>query len=419
MADESLGSPAGTVESTTCCVVGGGPAGVVLAYLLARDGLNVTLLESHKDFDREFRGDTFHANSMELVEDIGLMPQVDEIIRSRLKTLSFTSEDGREIPFANFSRLNSKYPYVAVISQAEFLDLLVNEAKKFPGFRVIMQAVAQELIEEGGRVAGVRYSHAGQQHELRAPLVVGADGRGSKIRAKANIELESNAPMMDIVWFRFDRKPDEPNVDGVEIKIRGGNMMVQVSRGDSWQFGLVILKGGGHNLREAGLGAFQETIRPLIFDFLKDRVTELDAWNKTTTLSVQVGRVKKWYKPGLLLIGDAAHVMSPIGGVGINYAIQDAVAAFNLLSRPLKTGNLTVEDLAAVQERREKPTAFMQKVQTGAQEYIVKRALDPSKKFNMPLPLRIISKIPILRGLPPKIFAYGIRPERVQKSAVS
>lgn len=400
---------------TTCCVVGGGPAGVVLAYLLARDGINVTLLELHKDFDRDFRGDTFHATSMELVEDLGLMDKLDPLIRSRLKQLTFITENGKQTPLADFSRLRSKYPYVAVIPQVEFLDLLVAEAGKFPSFKVLMQANAQEFLEENGRVVGVKYSHAGNMYELRADLVVGADGRGSRLRAKAGFELQNSAPPMDVIWFRFDRRAGEPLIEGVDIQIKHGNMMVQVSRGDSYQFGLIVVKGSSKTVRDAGIEAFQELIKPMMPSFLQGRAKEIGSFSDMATLAVQVGRIKTWHKPGLLLIGDAAHVMSPIGGVGINYAIQDAIAAYQILAGPLKSGNVTDADLAAVQERREKPTIVMQKFQTLAQNHIVKRALDTSRPFEMPLPVRILSKIPGLRNIPAKIFAYGSRPERLKK----
>lgn len=389
---------------------------MALAYLLARDGIDTTLLELHKDFARDFRGDTFHASSMELVEDLGLLDNLEPMIHARLTRLHFTTQSGREATMASFEGIGSKYPYVAIVPQADFLNMLAEEAGKFPSFKLMMQATGQDLIEESGKVVGIRYQKDGQSHELRADLVVGADGRGSGLRKKAGFELVTSAPSMDVVWFRLPREAgDPPEKSGVEIRIGKGTMMVQVSRGSDWQLGYIIVKGSFNELRQAGIEEFHRRLRELLPPFMHGRVAALDAWNKVAVLAVQVGRIPCWHKPGLLLIGDAAHVMSPIGGVGINYAIQDAIAAYNLLSLPLQSHAVTDQDLAAVQQRREWPTRVMQGIQSMAQKYIVKSALDASEEFQFPLPMRMISRIPLLRNIPASILAYGVRHERIHR----
>ncbi|NOX99873.1 MAG: FAD-dependent oxidoreductase [Verrucomicrobia bacterium] len=408
-----VANPAG---KTSCCVVGGGPAGMVLAYLLAMDGVDVTLLESHADFAREFRGDTFHASSMDLIDDLGLLEKLDPLILSRLNQLAFTTRSGKSLTMAKFSGMKSRFPYVAIVPQAEFLTMLSEEAKSFPSFKIQMQANVQELIEEGGEIVGVHYKKNDQVHELRADLVVAADGRASRLRKKAGIELITEAPPMDVLWFRLPhRTGDDEQKDGVEIRIGSGTMMVLLGRGDYWQCGFIVLKGAYHDIRGAGLGKFHQEIKELLPVFLHDRIKEIDDWKKIAVLAVQVGRVNKWHRPGFLLIGDAAHVMSPIGGVGINYAIQDAVAAYNYLSHPLSSGSVTDENLAAVQKRREWPTKVIQGIQTMAQKRIVKAALQTNEEFTFPLPLRIISKLPLLNKLPAWVLAYGVRHETIEK----
>lgn len=401
-------------ENTCCCIVGGGPAGVILAYLLAKDGIDVTLLESHDDFAREFRGDTFHASSMELIDDLGLMDKLDPLVHSRLKQLSFTTLSGKSITMASFEGMKSHFPYVAIVPQESFLTMISEEAKHFSSFKIEMKANVQQLVEEDGKIVGVHYKKNNQIHELRADLVVAADGRASRLRKKAGIELKTEAPPMDVLWFRLPRQDsDDKGREGVEIRIGPGAMMILLDRGDYWQCGYIVLKGAYHEIREGGLEKFQEELKELLPAFLHDRIRDIDDWKKVAVLAVQVGRVEKWHRPGFLLIGDAAHVMSPIGGVGINYAIQDAIAAYNCLSRPLRANSLIEQDLANVQERREWPTKVMQGIQTMAQKRIVKAALQSNGEFTLPLPARIIGKIPLLNKLPAKILAYGIRHETI------
>lgn len=415
MPEEPSASPV-PVEHTACCVVGAGPAGMTLAYLLARDGVEVTLLESHADFARDFRGDTFHASSIELIEDLGLLEKLEPLIQARLARLRFTAEDGSVATMASFERMKSRHPYVAIVPQADFLTMMAREGARFPSFRLLMQAGAQELVEEDGRVAGVRYQMNGKVRELRTRLVIGADGRGSLMRRCAKLDLVTQAPPMDVVWFRLPRHLEDSGTDeGVEIRVERGTMLVRIARGDAWQCGYIIVKGSLNDLKRAGIQEFQNKIRALVPPFLQARVAPaLDDWKNISVLAVQVGRVLTWHRPGLLLIGDAAHVMSPIGGVGINYAIQDAVAAHRILSDPLKAGTLQETDLAAVQKRREWPTRVMQAIQTVVQKHIVRQALKSGKSFRFPLPMRIVAAIPLMRRMQARLFAYGVRPERLE-----
>lgn len=385
---------------------------MILAYLLAKEGVEVTLLESHNDFAREFRGDTFHASSMELISALGLMDKLKPLIHSKLTQLGFITQSGRFLTMANFEKMNSRFPYVAVVPQSEFLTMLSEEAKAIPSFNLQMGANVQDLVENNGKIIGVRYKKDNCSHELLTDLVVAADGRASRMRKKASIELKTSAPPMDVMWFRLPREnSDTDHKDDIEIRIGQGSLMVLLGRQDYWQCGHVVLKGAYHEIRQAGLDKYREDLTSLLPDFLHNRIDNIDDWKKVAILAVQVGRVEKWHRPGLLLIGDAAHVMSPIGGVGINYAIQDAVAAYNCLCQPLKTGTLTEHDLDNVQNRREWPTKIMQGIQTMAQQRIVKAALQSNGEFSLPLPLRIISKIPLLNKLPARLLAYGIRHE--------
>lgn len=404
------------MPSASCCVVSGGPAGVLLSYLLARRGIRTTLLESHADFAREFRGDTFHASSMEIMDQLGLMQKVKALVRARIPTLKMAIDDKPPSIMGDFRKLKSPFPYVAVISQADFLDMLVSEAKKFLAFQVKMQANAQALIEENNRVLGVRYQQDGNLHDLRADLVVAADGRGSRMRRAAGWKLiPGKAPAMDVIWFRLPHEARDAELEeGVAIRISsGGHMLVLIDRGDSWQGGFVVMKRGLKELRDQGLEVFQAELKKLLPDFLRSRVEGLDDWNKKSVLAVQVGHLEKWFKPGLLLIGDAAHVMSPVGGVGINYAIQDAVAAHNLLAGPLASGTLTEDNLAAVQRRRERAVRVMQNIQTLIQNKLIKAALVPAIEFELPFALRLATKVPATNRVLAWMLAYGLRNERI------
>lgn len=401
-----------SVAETGCVIVGAGPAGAILALLLARSGVRVTLLESHPDFDRDFRGDTIHPSTLELIDQLGLSSRLHELPHGKLGSVQVFTPDGA-VALADLSRLRTKFPYVMTLPQSQLLELLVEAARGYPSFQIVMQANVQRLVEEEGIVRGVRYRDAENRwHEVRAGLTVAADGRFSKVRHLASIEIIGSAPPMDVVWFRLPKKPSDGE-HGAEINIGGGRFAVLLDRADEWQIGYVILKGSFATVREAGIESLREGMAQVV-PWLADRVQELRDWKQTVVLNVESSRATTWHKPGLLLIGDAAHVMSPVGGVGINVAVQDAVATANLLTDPLRHGTPTEVELAAVQQLREPAVKIVQRMQRFMQETIAKPGLAKGAKFHLPLPLRILLHVPVLRNLPGYMMAFG--PHRVHLS---
>jgi len=392
-----------STQQKTCCIVGGGPAGVVLSLLLARQRIPVMLLESHHDFDRDFRGDTIHPSVMEIMAELGLAERLLRLHHTKLYQLALRNSEGSVIFTADFSRLKTRYPYIVVMPQVQFLNFIVEEAKRFSNFQLVLGANVQELIEEAGIIRGVRYRGHGGWHEVRALLTVGADGRHSHLRQLAGFEPIKSSPPMDVLWFRLPRKPEEP--EGLNGRIGRGRFVAMLDRTDSWQIAYVISKGGYQKIRAAGLEALQQSVLEVIPEF-GDRITQLKRWSQVAFLSVESSRCPRWHRPGLLLIGDAAHVMSPVGGVGINYAIQDAVVATNVLSHSLKSGRLHPGHLAIVQRQRELPTRVIQALQALMQKQLVTRALDPDQPFTPPILLRLS----ILRDLLPRLIALGIFP---------
>jgi 2-polyprenyl-6-methoxyphenol hydroxylase-like FAD-dependent oxidoreductase len=394
-------------ETTRCCVVGAGPAGAILALLLARQGIPVTLLESHKDFDRAFRGDTIHPSTLEVLDQLGLAERVLALPHTKLTQVAFQS--GSEVfPVADFRRLKTKYPYIALLPQVDFLNLITAEAAQFPSFRLVMQAEAKELLQENGVYTGVRYRTPDETIDLKAHLTVAADGRFSRLRKAAGMEPVKQSPPMDVLWFRLSHKPGDQVAE--TFRIGAGHLLVVLNRGSYWQMGLIIIKGDFPSVRQAGIEAFQELVGNLAPEFA-DRTSELTDFKQVTPLSVESSRLKQWYEPGLLFIGDAAHVMSPVGGVGINYAIQDAVEASNILGAALQQNRVTVRDLAKFQKRRMLPVKVIQAFQNFAQERIVKMALDGKQKFKLPMPARL----PILRNIPSRLIGLGFRRVRVER----
>jgi len=396
------------VQQTTCCIVGGGPAGVILALLLARQDIPVMLLESHKDFDRDFRGDTIHPSVMEIMEELGLADRLHQLPHSKMRKITVQTNNQQSAAFgADFTRLKTRYPYIMMLPQVKFLEFIIEEAKRYPSFQLVLGANVQELIEEDGVIRGVRYRGHGGWHEIRAALTVGADGRHSRLRQLAGFEAIETSPPMDVLWFRLPRKSDE--AEGLNGRIGKGHIVAMLDRCDTWQIAYVIPKGGYQKLRAEGLEALRQSVAEVVPE-LSDRVHQLEDWSQIAFLSVESSRLKRWYRPGLLLIGDAAHVMSPVGGVGINYAIQDAVVAANIITEPLKKNHLHLWDLAQVQRQRELPTRIIQGFQSLMQQQILVRALNSEVAFNPPFFLRL----PILRDVIPRLIAFGVSPAHVK-----
>jgi 2-polyprenyl-6-methoxyphenol hydroxylase-like FAD-dependent oxidoreductase len=395
---------------TRCCIVGAGPAGAVLGLLLARAGVSVTVLESHPDFDRDFRGDTVHPPTLELLAQLGLSERIHQLPHGTVRAMKLRTRT-RTYTLADLSRLNIPFPYIMILAQSKLLELLADEARRFPSFQLVMRTNVQRLVETDGIVRGVRYRDGENHwHEVRAKLTVAADGRYSKLRHLAGFEPVKTAPPMDVIWFRLPREPADP-AESAELYAGGGRFIVLLDRGSEWQIGYVILKGSFAAVRPAGVEAVRHGLADLI-PWLADRAGHLHDWSQVAVLNVESSRVERWYKPGLLLIGDAAHVMSPVAGVGINVAIQDAVATANLLTVPLRRGSVTEHDLAAVQQQREFAVKMVQRVQRVIQERIAAPGLDPSHEFRPPWWLGLLTSIPGLRNLPARMLAIG--PRRVR-----
>lgn len=388
--------------------MGAGPAGAVLALLLVRKSVPVTLLEAHRDFDREFRGDTIHPSVMEVLDDLGLADRLLELPHTKLRRATLQTAGGPFTP-VDFSRLDTRFPYITLMPQTAFLEFITGEAARHPGFGLVMGANVKELVRKDGAVCGVRYPRSDGTHEVRAPLTVGADGRFSKLRRLAGLEAVRTSPPMDVLWFRLPRRPDEP--EGATGRVAPGALLALLDRRDHWQAGYVIPKGSYHVLREEGLDALRRRIGAIAPE-LADRTGALREWSDISLLQVESDRLRRWYLPGLLLIGDAAHVMSPVGGVGINYAIHDAVAAANLLAEPLAQGRVETKHLARVQRRRELPTRVIQAIQSAAQRRFLAAVLSADQPIRIPRWLRLLARVPVLRDVPARVMGFGLRPER-------
>lgn len=395
-------------QQTDCCIVGGGPAGVLLSLLLARKGISVTLLETHRDFDRDFRGDTIHPLTMEIMEELGLADRLLQLPHTKIDQLTLRTTEASVAFSADFRHLKTHYPYVTIMPQARFLEFLIEEAKQYANFRLILGANVQELIEEDQQICGVRYRGQGGWHEVRALLTVGADGRHSRVRELSGLKPVQSSPPMDVLWFRLPRKPEDGS--GLNGRIGKGRMLALLDRSEKWQIAYIIPKGGYQQVRTEGLEQFRQNLVEVMPEFA-DRVNTLHDWHQIAFLSVESSFVPRWYRPGLLLIGDAAHVMSPVGGVGINYAIQDAVTTANLLTQPLLKKQVSIQDLAAIQRRREIPTRFIQAFQSFLQQRLIKSALDNQQTFKPPAFL----KLPIFRNLFPRMIGFGLFPVHLKQ----
>ena len=400
---------------TQCCIVGGGPAGMMLGFLLARAGIEVVVLEKHPDFLRDFRGDTIHPSTLELMWELGIMD--DFLKRPHQEERELAGQVGNEtVKIGDFTHLPTHCKFLAFMPQWEFLNFLVEQAKKYPGFQLMMQAEAIDLLENDGRIAGVKAKTPNGDAEIRAPLTVGADGRRSTVRARAGLQVIDLGAPMDVLWMRFSHRDGDPGQ--TFGRAEAGKVFVMIDRKDYWQCGLVIPKGAADALRERGIEEFREQIASLQ-PFLIDRVGELRDWNDVSLLTVKVDRLKRWSRPGLLCIGDAAHAMSPVGGVGINLAIQDAVAAANLLFGNLASDNVRDNDLDAVQRRREFPTRATQKLQVALQNRVIRRVLASSQPLELPLAFKLLRRWPYLRRIPARIIGIGFRPEHVRTPEVT
>ncbi|MGD9541582.1 FAD-dependent oxidoreductase [Methylocystis sp.] len=396
--------------STQCCVVGGGPAGLMAGFLLAGAGVDVIVLEKHADFLRDFRGDTIHPSTLRLMEELGMLDEFLKLPHHRAYELSAQIGE-RRYKVADFSSLPGKCNFIAFMPQWDFLDFIAEHARALPNFRLLMRTAAENLLFDGDRVCGVSATGPEREQKIEAKLVIAADGRGSHMRDDAKLPVEDFGAPMDVLWFKLPRKETDP--DESFGRLAPGRMLVMIDRGAYWQCGCVIPKGGAEELREKGIEAFRESIARLT-PFLGDRVETLKEWSDVNLLTVQVNRLKTWSRPGLLCIGDAAHAMSPVGGVGVNLAIQDAVAAANLLAEKLRNNALKDDDLAAVERRRAFPTRVTQAIQLAVQNRVVRSVLSAEKPLEPPLALRLFNAVPLLRRFPAQLIGLGVRPEHIE-----
>ncbi|MGO8954288.1 MAG: FAD-dependent oxidoreductase [Rhodomicrobium sp.] len=400
---------------TACCIVGGGPAGMMTGYLLARAGVPVTVLEKHADFLRDFRGDTIHPSTLQLMDELGLYSRL--LDQPHHKSYELRGRFGSlEARFADFSHLPTRAKFIAFMPQWDFLNFLVSEAKAYPCFTLMMRTEAMELIGKNGRIEGVIAKSPEGPVRILSQLVIGCDGRHAMTRAQSGLSVEDIGAPMDVLWFRLSRRDGDP--DDPIGSFGSGHIFVMIGRGDYWQCGYVIAKGSLDKIRERGLAAFRNDLEKLA-PFLKGRSTEVASFEDLRLLTVGVDRLKRWHRPGLLCIGDAAHTMSPIGGVGINLAIQDAVAAANLLAEPLSAGHVTEADLARVQARREPPTRRTQWLQVRIQNNVIQGVLGSTDALKPPFLLRLMKRFPWLARIPARALGLGFRPEHVDRKILA
>ena len=404
-------NPASETVTARCCLVGGGPAGMVCGFLLARAGIDVVVLEKHADFLRDFRGDTIHPSTLELMYELGILGEFLRRPHQELTQIGAQADDFT-VAIADFSHLPTHCKFVGLMPQWEFLNFISEKAKVYPRFHLRMETEVTDLLIENGKVAGIYAKSPSGALEVRADLTIGADGRRSIVREKAGLEVLDLGAPIDVLWMRVSRDPSDPNQ--TLGRFRAGKILVAIDRGEYWQCAYVIPKGGLDAIHKRGLATFKDEIAS-VAPFLRERLSELKDWNDVKLLSVAVDRLRQWSRPGLLCIGDSAHAMSPIGGVGINLAIQDAVAAANILAGPLAKGAVTDEGLRDVQRRREFPTRVTQGFQVFAHKRFIGLAMRHARPLTrLPFPLKLLQIFPILRRIPARLVGLGVRPEHVR-----
>jgi len=396
-----------------CCIAGGGPAGMMLGLLLARAGVDVVVLEKHADFLRDFRGDTIHPSTLEVVHELGLLEEFLTLPHQEIRELRAQVGDVT-LKIADFGHLSTRCPFIAFMPQWDFLAFLARHASAYPTFQLRTRTEATGLLEEDGRIAGVEALAPEGRVQIGADLVVAADGRHSVLRDRAGLSAETLGAPMDVLWFRLPRTSGDPaNVMG---RFDPGRIFITLNRGEYWQCGFVIAKGSLEALRARGLDAFRREVARLA-PYAAARIDAIRSWDDVKLLTVQVDRLRRWSRPGLLCIGDAAHAMSPIGGVGINLAIQDAVAAANRLAVPLAERRVTTDDLTAVQRRRELPTRVTQQLQLTVQRRAIARVLTTRAPLRPPALVRLLARVPLFWRLPARLIGIGVRPEHVRSPA--
>ena len=405
---------------THCCIVGGGPAGMMLGYLLGRAGIQTLVLEKHADFFRDFRGDTVHPSTLQVMDELGLVDGFLKVPHQQLQRLDGQFGD-ESIRVADLGRLRVKYPFIAMMPQWDFLNFLRESGKRFASLQVMMNASATDLIRSGDRIVGVNADTPEGPIEIRAGLTVGCDGRHSLVRERAGLEVDEIGAPMDVLWFRAGRRVNE--TQNLFARIQTGKMLVTFDRGDYWQCAYVIAKGQFDAVKAKGLDAFRNDVTGMA-PALASGMLDVKSWDDVKLLTVAINRLKRWTRPGLLCIGDAAHAMSPIGGVGVNLAVQDAVATANLLAEKLvaikdSKGCPSEEELDAVQRRRTFPVRMTQAMQVAIQNNLISRVVNPDEKpLRVPAFLRVISAVPWLQTLAGRLVAVGVRPEHVHSPAL-
>ncbi|WP_271591931.1 FAD-dependent oxidoreductase [Bradyrhizobium sp. CCBAU 65884] len=399
-----------------CCIVGGGPAGMMLGYLLGRAGIEVVVLEKHADFFRDFRGDTVHPSTLEVMDELGLIDGFLKLPHQRLQKMDGLF-GGTPVRIADLRRLHTKYPFIAFMPQWDFLNFLREAGRRFASLEVMMSTEAVDLIRRGEKIAGVRAKTPDGVVDIEADLTIACDGRHSTVRERAGLGVEEIGAPMDVLWFRAGRKADQ--TESVFARVEPGRMMITFDRGDYWQCAYVIAKGQHEAVKARGLQALLDDVVRMA-PILRSGIADVKSFDDVKLLTVAINRLMRWTRPGLLCIGDAAHAMSPVGGVGVNLAVQDAVATANLLADKMQHGCPSENDLDAVRRRREFPVKMTQRMQVIVQNKIISGALqERDRPLKVPLIVRLITALPWLQGIPARLLALGVRPEHVHSRAAS